>query len=393
MLKQNDTAFLSKKANTLTTNGKVLGIMTFFTVLSQLPQLVDAGYSSIISRAIWVLGFAIVLIINKKVIVVKPFNKALVMAVTLFMFSLLQLVTVKTSLISSLSSCILLSIFILFVSSAFGCQLEEADLEHIAKCYIVAATIMAIDLFFTTLRNLDLSDMVYAYASKNSAGVILFTGFLLTMVYGFKKKKTLNNILCIGAMGICFTVILLLKTRAMIVCFPIVLILFIYSSPVTKKVKGIIIFIAIIAAILLLNEQVYDIVINQVIFNNRKHTLEAISSGRASQWTTLGKNLIDTWLIGDGKTEQESLILTALIQYGVFMGGYIILYALWPLVHAVKRIKSVNSKHMFCLLSISAVYFLDGIFEQLAPFGPGVRCFYLWMLFGIILAKNKLPEV
>lgn len=391
MVNQN-VNMLSSKKNTLTKNGKLLGIITFFTVLSQLPQVVNAGYSSLISRVIWGVGFIIVILCNENV-VVKSFIRSMLLVIALFAFSGIQFFTFKTSLLSTLSSCILLSIFILFVSEVLGQKLKKNDLEYIAKCYVIASAIMALDLLFTTLQNFDLSNVVYAYASKNSAGVILFTGFVLTMIYGFKKKKTLNNALCIGAMGIFFLTILLLKTRAMIVCFPLVLILFIYCSPFGKKTKGIIIFISIMAIILLLNEQVYDIVINQIIFNNRNHTIKDVSSGRSSQWLMLGENLKDNWAIGDGKTEQESLILTALIQYGVFMGGFIILYSLWPLVYSLKTIRNANNKHIFCLLCVSAVYFVDAIFEQLAPFGPGVRCFYLWLLFGVILSNNKLLEV
>lgn len=370
---------------------RVLGLMTFFTVLSQLPQLVNAGYSSIISRTIWVLGF-IIAILNGGFITVKRVTGALVMACTLVAFSIVQVLTIKMTLFSTLSGCILLSIFILFVSTLFGKQLNKNDLEYVAKCYVLASAILALDLLFTTLRNADLSNRAYIYASKNSAGVILFTGFVLTMVYGFKKRKSLNNVFCIFLMSIFFLTILLLKTRAMIVCFPLILIIFTYFSPFGKKAKSIIIFISIVAAILLLNKQVYDIVINQIIFNNRNHTLKDVSSERFSDWAMLGKNMNGNWVIGDGRTEQESLILTALLQYGVFMGGYIILYALWPLVYSLQKIKKTKNKHIFCLLCIAAVYFVDAIFEQLAPFGPGVRCFFLWMLLGVMLSNNKLLE-
>ncbi|MCI8387051.1 MAG: hypothetical protein HFE63_01115 [Clostridiales bacterium] len=388
-----DNANICSAEKKLTVNGKILGGMTFLTVLSQLPQVVDAGYSSLISRFIWVLGFAIAIFFNKTIVVSKKFTVALVMASILITFSCVQVFIIKSSFMSTLSSCILLSIFILLVSMSLGDKLREGDLAHIVKCYILSSLILALDLLFTTLKDFDLSSMVYVYKSKNSAAVILFTGFVLTMVYGFKKKRTFNNLVCFGVIGIFSLTILLLKTRAIIICFPIVLILFILFSPFGKKTKGIIIFISVVAVISLFNERVYDVVINQIVFNNRNYAVDDISSGRFDQWYMLGENLKNNWFIGDGKTEQESLILTALIQYGVFMGGYIILYSLWPLFYSLKRVKNVKNKHVFCLLCISTVYFVDAIFEQLAPFGPGVRCFYLWMLFGILMSNNRVSEV
>ena len=227
MLKQNIKTNFPYKMNALTTLGKMLGVMTFFTVLSQLPQIVNAGYSSMLSRVIWIFGAAVVILCSKRVFIAKQFAGAFLMAITLFVFSFVQFLTVKTSFVSSLSSCILLSIFVLFVSLMFGCHITGRDLKLIARCYVIASTIMAIDLLFTTLRNVDLSSSVYAYASKNSAGVILFTGFVLALVYGFKRRKRLNNVLNLGIIALHFLVVLFLKTRAMIVCFPIVLVLYI----------------------------------------------------------------------------------------------------------------------------------------------------------------------
>ena len=45
--------------------------------------------------------------------------------------------------------------------------------------------------------------------------------------------------------------------------------------------------------------------------------------------------------------------------------------------------------HLFLLLLVAVTYFIDAVFEMLAPFGPGVRCFYLWLIFGIILARGQ----
>jgi hypothetical protein len=122
------------------------------------------------------------------------------------------------------------------------------------------------------------------------------------------------------------------------------------------------------------------------------HSFAEASSGRGEQWLNLFYEMRRYPLIGDGKTERESLILTALIQFGLLGGVPIILYSLWPLRKSMQLIKLYKSKHVFCLFCISVAYSVDSIFEQLAPFGPGVRCFFLWLLFGILMTNDNLVQ-
>ena len=41
------------------------------------------------------------------------------------------------------------------------------------------------------------------------------------------------------------------------------------------------------------------------------------------------------------------------------------------------------------LFLLSVGFIIDGLFEGLAPFGPGIKCYFLWLFFGIVLAFNN----
>ena len=39
------------------------------------------------------------------------------------------------------------------------------------------------------------------------------------------------------------------------------------------------------------------------------------------------------------------------------------------------------------MVLIALGYSVNGLFEGLTPFGPGVKCYYMWLLFGILVGK------
>ena len=53
--------------------GNVLSIACFMTVISQLPQFVDLGISSLMSQAIWILFLGIIAYLKRDLVVIKPF--------------------------------------------------------------------------------------------------------------------------------------------------------------------------------------------------------------------------------------------------------------------------------------------------------------------------------
>ena len=182
--------------------------------------------------------------------------------------------------------------------------------------------------------------------------------------------------------------VLVMKVRAMIVCIPVIALVVVVKAPFRKSIRLPIILLCVAVLILLQNEKVYDLLINNILFANRGDDLASASSGRFDEWLTLFDDLQGKELLGDGSAKRESLILTALLQCGIPMGVVIIAYAVWPLKCATYWSKQDKSNNMFMLLLVALVYSIDAIFEQLAPFGPGARCFWLWLLFGILQSRN-----
>jgi hypothetical protein len=165
-----------------------------------------------------------------------------------------------------------------------------------------------------------------------------------------------------------------------------------FTSGVSKKIKFLACLVCVGLLIALTRESIYNTIVNDIIFAGRGDTFVEASSGRLDMWKNFFSDMQGKWLIGDGQSFRESLILAAIMKYGVLVGLTIIAIAFYPIVKGIRSARE-NSKHGFALLLIAISCFIDCIFEQLAPFGPGARCFYLWMLIGIICSNAELLNI
>lgn len=153
-----------------------------------------------------------------------------------------------------------------------------------------------------------------------------------------------------------------------------------------NKKKKIIVIIGVILLLILLfiSDNFNDIVLNNIIFAGRDiNDLDNLSSGRISiirEFPILIKN---NWLTGIGPFYFECFPLSAILQFGLFAGGILIYISLLPLITSIKR-KSNDLWEILYFLSIG--YFINSLFEGLAPFGPGIKCYFLWLLFGILFS-------
>ena len=53
---------------------------------------------------------------------------------------------------------------------------------------------------------------------------------------------------------------------------------------------------------------------------------------------------------------------------------------------------SRTSENWYILMVIAIGYLVDGIFEGLTPFGAGIKCYFMWFLFGLLIARRNYVE-
>lgn len=370
-------------------SGRVISFCCFVTVFSQLPQIVEAGLSSLLSQFVWAICFAWLLLMQNCYVTRSKiqFPFIIVVFISLYMV-VVGLVTGTPYYTSSLYVSLLLSTFMLIIGILVAPKLSKSDVLCCGKAYVLAAFIVAVITFFTYFLGTDITGSGYIYGSKNSLAVILLTAaVILISRLGERKKKRWVSYLLIAFF---IFMIAIMKCRAALVSIPIIILIALMGTSLPRKVKVLIIFSCLVFCFLLLNDRIYDIIINEILFAGRGDSLADSSSGRWDMWANFLDTMEGKWLIGDGTTFQESLILASIVKYGFIVGSVFILYALWPLYKGIRWYLKNKSEFAFLLVMISTIYFIVGIFEMLSPYGPGARCFYLWILLGILISNPNL---
>lgn len=389
---ENDT-----KVNML---GGLAGIVCAVSVLSQIPAFVASGVTSIISILAWlVLAFFSLMANRGKFLLTVQYPLYIVMV--LAGFYLVAAFFNNDYFQSDLPYTIVLAAFVLVTGNIAGAQMNKADLNLIAKSYIFGSTILALIIYRDYFAQVTEASPIYVYGEKNSTAQILITAVILIMTTQLRAKEKKRKWLYLGCLVILTAVILMTKSRATIIFFPFLVWLVLTSSSISKKYKRMILFcILIIVIVLMRNREFRDSLLNDILFAGRDSSdMNSLSSGRWEEWQNFFTDWGDGWLFGYGRMKRESLILTAFLEYGVFFGMLILVLAAYPLYFALRKLPKQHSERTL-LVCVASCYLINGIFEQLAPFGPGVKCFFLWFLLGILASpakdaqtKSKQPQL
>nr|WP_288723686.1 hypothetical protein [uncultured Sellimonas sp.] len=352
--------------------------------LTQIPILYDNRLLGIASTGIWII-LALFMTIQEKTI-----NLVYFVLPIFFDLYCITFYALKSGYISSdLFRPINLSTFILLIGIWAGAYLDEYDLKKISGAFIISAFLVSLYLYFDVFRGVDWAGSgVYLFSAKNSAGQIFLTAVILLVLFYLKKHRVISVMICIFFV----VLIVMMKSRTTLLTMAIVLfyiLLFVVEKPSYKVIGFSMILTTII--VILTNETLYDFWINKILFNNRETTdISGILSNRDIHYDYFKRYFGDFWLIGTGGTYLESLPLAALMSYGIIGGIPVLVYSIFPLYIGLKNVRFPEFR-TFCtvIISLGLMMWINGIFEEQSPFGPGVKCYFLWLVTGLLIGYKK----
>lgn len=353
--------------------------------LTQIPTLYSNRILSLGYSVTWLL-LVIIMIVYDPLIDIKYFILPAFFDVYCIILSFNKSGYISSDLFRPVNLCT----FILLIGILAGKYLEESDLRKISGAFILSALIVALYLYFDIFRGVDwASTGGYLYGAKNSAGQIFLTAIILLALFFLRKQKVTSIVL-----GTFFSaLIIMMKSRATLVTLVLVIIymiIFVIKRPLYKAIG--ICLISVIAIVILTDESLYNLYINQIMLNNKDmNDFSAITSERDIHYEFFERYFGQYWLVGTGGTYLESMPLAVLMSYGVLGGIPLLLYSLFPLYVGMKNVKKRQDYRIFCytIISLGLVMWINGIFEEQSPFGPGVKCYFLWLVTGVFLGYKK----
>ncbi|ETP67657.1 hypothetical protein G159_16285 [Planococcus glaciei CHR43] len=369
----------------------LLAVVCFLTNISQLPIVVESGMTQFLSAPGWLLVISVLLYCN-----LMKFGK---MELSMFFLGLLfllgivisEIFTYNNHLSSNLIFPFYMSIFILFIGISSSNAFNSENFKLLAKAYIAGVLLVSISIYVEFFSNgIDWYSRSYAYGSKNSISQMILTAVVFLYLL-FKPKKL--SLKLFKSILLLFWIFLLfaLKSRATILGVFIALLIILFSR-IDKK-KRLITFGIILASFLifLINPTLNNIIVEGVLLGGRDTNLNDLSSGRTNQIFSLFPDLIKGHeLLGTGTLYVESFIFNSLLKHGLLFGWILILVAILPIYWGLKYLDKSKSINITFLI-IAITYFINGMFEAQAPFGPGTKNYILWLMFGLLYGfkRNK----
>ena len=364
----------------------LVALACFLSNISQLPFFVSAGMTQKLNMPMWIM-LLLYIFLKKKIKVFYSTFKIFFAICSVFVLILLSSIVTNNSYFnSSVLQSLILSLFIYCLGTFVGDQFSDKDLKIVSMSYVISATMVAVSIYVEYFAaGFDITSRQYAYASKNSISQIIFTAIVILMFIHFDKFRIFNLLKIV-----IFEVILLmlLKSRATIVGFAICLLYIILGKQFNRKIKYLLAVVVLIGTlVLLMNENLFDMFVGNIMFAGRNaSSLDSLTSGRVSIVSEFPALIEGHWLTGIGSLYFECFPLSCILQFGIITGSIIIGIAYLPIIKSLKFDRTNVYSSILVIVCIG--YGINSIFEGLAPIGPGVKCYYMWLMYGILFARG-----
>lgn len=374
----------------------VLLFVCFCTNISQLPYFVENEITQYISQPLW--GFLVISVLFS--FGWKSYERYLYIII-LYLSLTVLLMAMDTFLDGKyLSSSIFVNLSVsiaVFLVGTFFSNVGIRDIDKLLKTYLYSSFLVSSFVFFGYfLGKGSLDTTTYAYASKNSIALIVLTAILIICYFNrIEYSENYCFLITTKVMGV-FLIITLFALRSRAVILPLMIIglyyfvRFVISNKIPKNKILILVIVLIPVAVFLFWN--FDFFFYNILLAGRSpDSLNDISSGRIDILMSFPSLIEGRYLTGIGDLYFECYPLSAFLNFGIPIGSYVLILScipLWSLTGIGKR----NVYYLFFTMMLFA-YYTNSLFEGLAPIGPGAKCYFLWLLAGILYRNKKLSAI
>lgn len=369
----------------------VVLLTVVITNISQMSMFIDTGASSKVSIVAWTVCLLFVILCCKKILRKKVLPLILLSLAFLVLVGINYLFTGLNYWESAHVYSLFISLFIYLIGCMATDSFSGEGWNKLIIAYVIGSCIVALEVFVNYfMHGFDISSRIYAYDSKNSLSQILLTAIIL-IIFGFDKYykakyRTANIIIVVGL----FALICVMKSRATLLGFIVLFIALMMDRTIKRRYKTLLTIGVLVAVVMIFRiPSLNDLVINNIMFAGRTAgNLNDLSSGRVIIVQNGINQIKDNLFSGIGNKYLDCYPVATILQFGLLPGIILWMIALLPLYTSIKLIKRnmliYNYPLIVSLVVLSGTYALNGIFEALTPLGPGVKCYLLWFVLGIV---------
>lgn len=294
------------------------------------------------------------------------------------------------------------NIFLTITCFLLGYCCEEHSENFIRRCmkiYVLAALFLGLYSIYTNLGGFIISSQ-YAFAVKNSSGVLLGTAIILCTFIINQTSKKMNLILWVVVMFLLCACLLTFRCRTAIISVFFAIFYFLYKKNMLILILRnpfVLLFLCIVLFIVsILDLFPIDFIYDSLFANKNINSVDSITSGRLSTYEVGLQTFLESPFLGNALLNKQlspvdNFVIGHLTFYGI-VGAILVfppyLYTWFICLKGMAKAASNNLYPFLCLFLLCMTSFTEGPY----PFGPGTPVVCGWFLIGWFFKKNKLSK-
>lgn len=276
---------------------------------------------------------------------------------------------------------------------------SENFIKRCMKIYVLAALFLGLYSIYTNLGGFVISSQ-YAFAVKNSSGVLLGTAIILCVFIIDQASKKMNLILWMVVMFLLCACLLTFRCRTAIVSVFFAIFYFLHKKNILLLVLHnpfVLFFLCIVLFVVsILDLFPIDFIYDSLFANKDINSVDSITSGRLSTYELGFQTFLESPFLGNALLNKQlapvdNFIIGHLTFYGI-VGAILVfppyLYTWFICLKGMAKATSDNLYPFLCLFLLCMTSFTEGPY----PFGPGTPVVCGWFLIGWFSKKNKLNK-
>ncbi len=348
------------------------------SIFAQIPDL-NQSVRNLLNYFPWMIAVVYMLFYLNH-INIAHFKLVLLLGVPLFMYLLglifgmaFNFTSIYTYLISALVYC---------VGVLLGENISKKQFKFVLKAICIVTLIYSLYLYIVVIGGGSLYTANIGVSGKNSVSLIVAVPIVI-MLYTTDVFPKLRW----GFIPFLAFLVILIGSRTSMLCCLAALIGKVFIGNRTKKEKTIYtIALVIIFYFLIINDSFYDRVVNDIFLQGRElneESIDKITSGRTAMQEGFWPRFKQVWFVGGGGYAFENFYMDTLYKYGIMGAIPVFIFAFSPIYYFFKDFDNKEHRDISALVfALDVLMLINGLGEELPPFGPGVKCFVLWLVFG-----------
>lgn len=360
------------------------------SLLSQLPTVLAAESGGPL-KMLWVLPFAYMLLTAPQAYIsgrLAPFY--LFVAVFALYLVCCQMFTGREYLGDDIYN-IAISLLVTLVGYNYWLHHGGREpMQLICMIMLLCSLLISVQVYTGFLADSDITSKTYAYNAKNSVGSILLCCSFVILLFFCPT----NRLIRLGGRALSFValaVMVMVRSRATLLSGVVVLGYMAFRTD-NKRLRWWVIIVSILVVLLVLvSHDVYEVVVGGILLGGREGgNLDNVSSGRVILFAIALQLIPQHPLVGSGNYYVDCMPLNILTEYGV-VGLLMVMTFCLTLLRQMRRGVGTGRVSMAAYV-LYLSFLVNGMLEAYPPFGPGVKCFTLWLLYGFALAEVEKKE-